>query len=332
MIEPSVSGGSSEIEWELESATMRGTVVRPPGDGPFPGVVFVAGSGPTDRDWNTPLLPGTNGSAPLIADALTRAGFASLRYDKRASGPNARENVMRMIGKMSMQSHLDELAGAVRELVSQRFVRTDRILVLANSEGTLHALNYQLRKPKIALAGLVLIAPPGRSVGSVARSQIAAQAASLANGDEVMALYDAAIARFLGAEPIAADPSLPGGIQALLGGLAAPANLPFARELWATDGAPLLEAVNVPVLVVIGKKDIQVDWQADGAPLERAARGRPQVTFVFPEHANHVLKHEAKPRAELNAAHVITSYNGPDATLDSDAMASIVEWLVSHAR
>src|SRR5947209_5854857 len=46
MIESLVSGKSSEVEWELESMTMRGTLVRPPGDGPFPGVVFVAGSGP----------------------------------------------------------------------------------------------------------------------------------------------------------------------------------------------------------------------------------------------------------------------------------------------
>jgi uncharacterized protein len=332
MSESALSSGTSEVEWELDSMTMRGTLVRPPGRGPFPAIVFVAGSGPTDRDWNTPLLSGSNGSARLIADALAHEGFASLRYDKRASGPHARQNVERMIGKMSMQSHLDEFASAVHELVRRPFVRPDQIFAVANSEGTLHALNYQLRDPTNPLAGLVLIAPPGRSVGSVARSQIAAQVAALPNGDAVMALYDAAIARFLAGEPIAPDPSLPAGIQALLMGLSAPANLPFARELWATDGAPLLEKVNVPVLVVIGKKDVQVDWRADGEPLMRAARGRPNVTFIFPEHANHVLKHEAKPRAELNAAHVVTSYNSPDATLDSDAMTSIVQWLSSHAR
>src|SRR5690348_2550285 len=107
---------STEVEWQIDSMTMRGTVVRPSGAGPFPAIVFVAGSGPTDRDWNTPLLPGTNGSARIIADELSQAGFASLRYDKRASGAHARENVGRMIGKMSMRSHLDELAGAVRTI------------------------------------------------------------------------------------------------------------------------------------------------------------------------------------------------------------------------
>src|SRR5436305_15246668 len=112
----------SEVEWQVDSMTMRGTLVRPLGSGPFPAVVFIAGSGPTDRDWNSPLLPGSNGSARLIAEELARAGFASLRYDKRASGPLARENVPRLIGKIGLQRHVDELAGAVRERASRAFV------------------------------------------------------------------------------------------------------------------------------------------------------------------------------------------------------------------
>jgi hypothetical protein len=321
---------SSEVDWQTDSITVRGTVLRPLGNGPFPGAVLVAGSGPTDRDWNTPLLPGANGSARLIADELSRAGFASLRYDKRASGPQVRENVERMIGKVSMQGHVDELEGAVRTLANHPFVRRDKIFAVANSEGTLHALNYQLGAPEIPFAGLVLIAPPGRSVGTVARSQIAAQAAQLPNGDAVMALYDAAIARFLASEPMTPDPSLPAGIRALLGGLAAPANLPFARELWMFDSAPLVAQIDVPTLVVIGKKDIQVDWRADGEPLQHAAAGNAQIKFLFPDDANHVLKHESRPRSELNAANALSSYNGPDATLDSDAMARITEWLVNR--
>src|SRR6476661_8675906 len=95
-------GASSDISWPLDATSVDGTLVRPGGPGPFPGVVMVAGSGPTDRDWNSPLLPGTNGSARLLAQALARAGFASLRYDKRASGPRARETMQALIGKVSM--------------------------------------------------------------------------------------------------------------------------------------------------------------------------------------------------------------------------------------
>ncbi|HLJ34735.1 MAG TPA: alpha/beta hydrolase [Ktedonobacteraceae bacterium] len=324
-------GESSEVNWQLNSTTMYGTLVRPVGPGPFPAVVMVAGSGPTDRDWNSPLLPGSNGSARLIAEALARAGIASLRYDKRASGPHARENVPLLIGKLSMQSHVDELAGAVRILASQEYTHAGRIFALANSEGTLHALNYQLHSPAIAFAGLVLIGPPGRAVGVVARSQLAAQAAHVPNGDALLALYDAAIARFLAREPVAPDPSLPEGIQMLLQSLETPANLPFARELWMADAALLLRQIDVPVLVIIGKKDLQVDWQVDGEKLQLAAAGYEEVTFLFPENANHVLKQELRPREDVVPAEIAESYNGPDTRLDPLALIAILEWLAAHA-
>jgi pimeloyl-ACP methyl ester carboxylesterase len=327
MTESEPFGQSVEVSWTLAPTTIYGTFVRPSGDGPFPGVVMVAGSGPTDRDWNSPLLPGTNGSARLLAEALARAGFASLRYDKRASGPHVRETIPLLIGAISMQSHVDELAGAVRALAEQHDVRRDRIFALGNSEGTLHALNYQVHDPAIPLAGLVLTGPPGRAVGVVARSQLAAQAQGIPNGEHLLDLYDAAVARFLAGEPAAPDPALPEGVRMLVSALETPANLPFARELWTADAAAPLKDVRVPVLIVIGKKDLQVDWHLDGEPLKQAAEGRSDITFLFPEDANHVLKHEPLSRAELQQAEVMSKYNAPDATLDTETVNAIVAWL-----
>jgi pimeloyl-ACP methyl ester carboxylesterase len=320
----------SDVSWELDAITIAATRVTPAGDGPFAGVVMVAGSGPTDRDWNSPLLPGSRGSARLIAAVLAKANFASLRYDKRASGPHARENAVALLGKLCMQSHLDELAGAVRALADSPRVRRERIFAVANSEGTLHALHYQLSEPVIPLAGLVLIGPPGRSVGAVARAQLAEQASRVSDGADLLRRYDAAVADFLAGRPHQADPELPRGVQDLLLSLTAPVNQPFALELWSADAASLLPRISVPVLVVIGKKDIQVDWQADGEPLQRAAEGHPNVTFAFPDEANHVLKHEPKPRAELLAGDVLASYNGPGAELDPEVTRLIVDWLVAR--
>jgi uncharacterized protein len=320
-------GQNSEVSWPLGPTTVYGTVVMPEGAGPFPGVVLVAGSGPTDRNWESPLLPGTNGSGRLIAEALGRAGFASLRYDKRASGPHVRETIPLLLGKISMQSHVDELAGAVRVLAEQQGVRRDRLVALGNSEGTLHALNYEVHDPAIPLAGLILTGTPGRSVGAVARTQLAAQAKEFPNGDHLLALYDAAVTRFLAGEPAAPDPALPEGVRLLISALENPYNLPFARELWNADAAASLAEVRVPVLVSIGKKDVQVDWHADGEPLQRAAAGRPDIEFLFPENANHVLKHEERPRADLEQAVVAAKYNAPDSALDDETVAAIVSWL-----
>src|SRR5439155_16945655 len=51
-----------------------------------PGVVLVAGSGPTDRDGNNRLVPARIDLLKQIAERLARVGIASLRYDKRGIG------------------------------------------------------------------------------------------------------------------------------------------------------------------------------------------------------------------------------------------------------
>ena len=77
MSEQEATGASKEVSWPLDDTTVYGTLVKPAGQGPFPGVVMVAGSGPTDRDWNSPLIPGSNGSARLIAEALAPKGVGA---------------------------------------------------------------------------------------------------------------------------------------------------------------------------------------------------------------------------------------------------------------
>ncbi len=322
---------SREVDWPLDDTTMYGTLVMPAGSGPFPALVLVAGSGPTDRDWNSPLISGTNGSGRLLAEGLAADGFASLRYDKRSAGPHAAENLARLSGKVSLQSHLDELTGAVHELANAPGVDPAHIFALTNSEGALHALNYQIHSPEIPFAGLVLIAPPGRPVGAVGRSQIVAQLAGLPNGTEMIAAYDAAIAAFEAGEPVSPDPSLPEGVLLLLRSLASPINLPFGRELWVADAAAWLAQVRAPVLVLIGKKDLQVSWQADGGPLEQAVAGRTNFTFGYPENANHVIKHLAVSPATLSPEQILAGYNGPDTELDPEALAAVRGWLTSRS-
>jgi pimeloyl-ACP methyl ester carboxylesterase len=56
-------------------ALLSGTILRPVGDGPFPGVVFLHGSGPEGR-WGSRYL----------AHEFVRGGFAALIYDKRGVG------------------------------------------------------------------------------------------------------------------------------------------------------------------------------------------------------------------------------------------------------
>lgn len=317
---------SSELSWELDGITMYGTLTVPDGEGPFPGVVMVAGSGPTDRDWTSPLLAGDNGSARLLAEELAAAGFASLRYDKRASGPHAQANLPALLGRISMQAHLDELTAAVDTLAGLEVVDAARLVGLGNSEGCLHVLHYATTPQPVPFVGLVLTAPPGRAIGELFLSQLDLQLRDQPDGQAQFALVKAAAARYEAGQPMDPDPSLPEQVRMALASFDTPFNLPFARELWVEDAADSLADVTVPTLVVIGRRDVQVDADLDGTKLQQAAAATPLVTFAFPAGANHVLKAETRSIPEVVASGDL-GYNGPDARLDAETVGIITSWL-----
>ncbi len=319
-----------EVSWQVMGIDIFGTIVAPDDDNAHPGIVMVAGSGPTDRDWCSPILPGKNGSGRLLAEALAREGYVSLRYDKMASGPNVMENLPKFSGKLSMETHLDEVAGAALALNSCRNVARNQIFALTSSEGAIHAVNYQLGEKHPKFRGLIMTGAPGRSVGEVARSQLSEQGKNIPGADLILAKYDEAVEQFLHGIPMEFDNGIPEGVKILLRAMESPHNLPFSRELWAYSISEHASSIQVPVLVLIGKKDIQVSWKEDGKVLEEALSQNRDATFSYPENANHVLKHEEMPLENLSADYVSSHYNSGGAQIDQGAMKSIISWLKMH--
>lgn len=318
---------NKEVSWKVLDFSVYGTVTALKDREDRPGVILLAGSGPTDRDWCSPLLPGRNGTARILAEDLAKRGYVTLRYDKLGSGPRVKENLPKLAGKISMQAFLEELSGGVETILSEGNADRSRVYALTNSEGAVHAVNYQLREKGNRFAGFVLTGAPGRPIGDVARSQFLNQSKSIPNGDVLMKHYDEAITDYLAERPIVMDPSLPKSMEPFFRALESPNNLPFSRELWTYNLADHLARIPEPLLVLIGKKDIQVDWRLDGEPLERATAQNPRATFVYPDEANHVLKHEGTPKEKLAPGDVVAHYNAEDAVLDADAAGAIYGWL-----
>ncbi|MCL2482084.1 MAG: alpha/beta hydrolase [Propionibacteriaceae bacterium] len=318
--------GSREVSWQLDGITMEGTVTGPDSGGPVPGVVLVAGSGPTDRNWCSPLLAGANGAGQQFAEAFAAAGIASMRYDKRASGPHVMDNVPTLMGKISMRSHLEELAGAVHAFVGTGLVDPSRIIGLGNSEGTLHVLHYAASEQPVPFAGIVLAAPPGRPTRDLLLMQLGLQAAQLPNGDELMEKVRQACARFDAGGAMDPDPAIPEPVRMVLQSFETPVNLPLARELWSESACDTLPGITIPVLVLIGGKDIQVDRYADGEVLQACAAGMGNVTFAFPPDANHVFKQDTRSHDQVVAAPG-SGYNESDSPLDPESLATILRWM-----
>ncbi|GAF14580.1 hypothetical protein JCM19045_3902 [Bacillus sp. JCM 19045] len=56
------------VELEMEAGTMKAKVDMPDLDEPVPVALIIAGSGPTDKHGNSPLLPGRNDNLKLLAE------------------------------------------------------------------------------------------------------------------------------------------------------------------------------------------------------------------------------------------------------------------------
>ncbi len=121
------------------------------GDGPFPGVLLVHGSGSTDMDeYLPPLVTGTGEpSRPFlqIAEYLSERGFAVLRYNKRGIGLNGTVLNQDVVANTTFQDLKRDAEKALEVLIQQPEVDANDITIIGHSEGTAIA-------PRIAIEDL----------------------------------------------------------------------------------------------------------------------------------------------------------------------------------
>jgi uncharacterized protein len=103
------------------------------GAGPFPGVLLVHGTGPTDM--NETLSPDVK---PFwqIAQYLSERGFVVLRYDKRGVGSNGTIADTDVWGNVTFDDLKNDAAKALNILMEQPEVDRTKISLIGHSEGT----------------------------------------------------------------------------------------------------------------------------------------------------------------------------------------------------
>jgi pimeloyl-ACP methyl ester carboxylesterase len=260
-----------------------------------PAVLIIAGSGPTDRDGNGPLI--STDTYRLLAAGLAMHGVRSLRYDKRGIGGSAglvaREEDMRF-------DHLvGDAAAAGRSLAARDDVSS---LVLAgHSEGGLIAT---LAARRITVAGLVLLAAPGRPLADILRTQFRAAPMPEALRAEALRITDA-----LAAGEHVAD--IPGELAPVF---RTPVQ-PYLRSVLPIDPRAELAQLSLPVLLLYGARDLQIPL----SDRDRLAKARPDARVVTVPAANHVLKSAPSDR-EGN----IKTYTDRSRPLDPGVVPPIV--------
>ena len=311
-----------------DSSNVPGTLVRPGVDGKYPAIVLFAGSGPTDRDWNNPLIKTTNGSGKLVAEALASHGAVVVRFDKAGTGANT----TKLAGK-TIDVYVDEMRAALSYLRARPDVDTTHLYVAGHSEGGMHAMRTALAEGD-HVAGLLLLSASGRTLKDIVIAQIAAQIEDKAPGQSaaILAPFQKALDEFAAGQTVDPKTATPiPGLQMLLGSLMAAPEL--GRGLLTFDPVATLAKIKVPIFIYNGQHDIQVDATIDAPKLEAAAKStnKDVTVFLAPE-ADHVLKHEARAVPELrkDLVAVAEGYNATDRNLDEATVTAIVGWLANH--
>lgn len=124
-----------------EGNTLTGTLTIPEGDGPFPAVVLVSGSGQQNRDEE--LM--NHRPFWVIADYLSRRGIAVLRYDDRGMGDSTGE----VLNATSLDFSYDAEA-AFDYLRSHKEIDTSKVGILGHSEGGIINFMVSARRPEVA--------------------------------------------------------------------------------------------------------------------------------------------------------------------------------------
>jgi pimeloyl-ACP methyl ester carboxylesterase len=144
------------------------------GDGPFPGVLLIHGSGNTDMDeYLPPIATGTDEPTRLflqIAEYLSNRGFAVLRYNKRGVGLDGAILDMDAWGKMTIQDLVQDAEKALEVLRQQPEVDISKISIIGHSEGTMIAPRIAIKDPTIA--NIVLMGAGAQNLREIVHFQI----------------------------------------------------------------------------------------------------------------------------------------------------------------
>ena len=124
---------NEEDTLKTSTGDVFGTVELPAAKQPVPVALIIAGSGPTDRNGNTPALPGSNNSLKMLADGLAARGIASLRYDKR--GIAASRAAMTTEADLRFNNFIEDAEAWIKQLRADK--RFSTITVIGHSEGSL---------------------------------------------------------------------------------------------------------------------------------------------------------------------------------------------------
>jgi len=285
-----------------QPAPLQGTMLAPDAS-PRAVAVIIAGSGPTDRDGNSPLGV-TAATYRLLAESLAARDIATLRYDKRGIGQSAAAATAE--ADLRFDAYVADAKAWAAEAASRAGLSC--AWLIGHSEGALVAL-AAVRTPDDKICGLVLLSGAGRPAGVVIREQ-------LAGVPEPLKTQAFDILSELEQGRSVAE------VPAPLLSLFRPSVQPYLISWLALDPASLIATYDGPVLIGQGTTDLQITM-TDAQALKSA---QPDAELAPFEGANHVLKVAPADRSAN-----LATYSAPSLPLAPGVAETVADFILTRS-
>jgi len=295
------------VEAPGPTGPLKGTMLAPSaGHGPV--ILIIPGSGPTDRNGNSPIGVAA-ASYRLLAEGLVERGVTTVRVDKRGLAGSA--GAVADGNAVTIADYVADVHAWTTVIRQQ--TKAACVWLLGHSEGGLVALAAGRNQQD--LCGLILVATPGRPMGEVIRDQLKANPANAPLLAEALPAIDALEA---GKRVDTTN------MNPVLLRLFRPQVQGFLISAFSYDPVQLLTGYQKPVLILQGQRDIQVH-EADARILKTAD---PSATLVLLPDINHVLK---IVRSDDIAANIAT-YSNASLPLAPGVIDAIAGFLAGNAK
>lgn len=255
-------------KWQLP-----GIIATPNGKGPWPAVVLVHGSGPNDADETV----GAQKPFRDLAWGLASHGIEVLRYTKRTYkyGMESSDNSELLTIDDEV---VNDARAAVDLLSSQSDVDPNHVYLLGHSLGAYLAPRIANGDEKVH--GLIMLAAPARPLEQVAADQVRYLASLSLVSPEKVTETEAEIRRIqkpdLKPNEIVSflDEHMPGS---------------YWLSLRNYDPIEVAKKLSIPILIIQGERDYQIDFAKDFQAWRSALNGRLCVTFKSYKSLDHLL-------------------------------------------
>lgn len=301
---------AEEVSFTNGDIRLNGTLVLPEGySRQTPVLLMVTGSGQQNRDEelfdHKPFA--------VIADALARAGIATLRYDDRGYGDSSANP----LDWTTEDFKSDALAGI--GFLRERF---DKVGVLGHSEGGTIAMMLAAEQKADFIVSFAGMAVSGAET-LLWQNRVALTGLGLS--EEVTDSYCRLLEKAFyvrvhgGMMPDPADYDLPESLLQNYWAVVAQIQMPYMKHLLSLDMRPILGDITCPVLALNGVKDNQVSHEINLGAIRDGLPGNTKNRIESLEGLNHLFQH--------CTTGAVNEYRAIEETFAPEALAIMVQWL-----